>query len=260
MTCTSDCIDILNQITVLKDKLDAFINGAVDLHIPTDSGSIKTLSGIAQTLSQSQYMQKIIDKPSVVDMNIASPLYDTGVIVRVFNDPNALLNGLYQKNSLGSMIKIDYTALNDLWQQLPNPYNFKVITLNSLATASPVTLASFVIDKASIISMNTFDIKYDYSITSPSKTGFQGTAKISIYTADNTEGETILSSDCVKADLTASVFVGTLPSISITLTENATTFTGNIVFNPAKTGLVFHSGDLVIHWYNADNSILNFLV
>lgn len=260
MTCTSDCIDILNQITNLKDKLNLFINGSADLHIPTDAGSVKTLSGIAKTLSQSQYMQKIIDKPSVVDMNIVAPSLSVGVIVRVFNDPNSLLNGLYQKNDLGSMIKIDYTALNDLWQQLPNPYNFKVITLNALATTLPVVLASFAVPKASIIAMNTFDITYDYSIASPSKTGFQGTAKVSLYTSDNIEKASILSNDCTKADLTATVFAGDNPSISVSITENATEYVGNITFNPAKTGLVYHSGDLVLHWYNADNIILDFLV
>ena len=115
---------LINDFEKLNSKLDKFINGTKDELVQLDSGMVKTISGIAESMQRFKYVQQIIDYKLYGDMVAADLQIEDGMLIRVYGDVDPLKNGIYRKD--GSMVytKINYSEIYDLRDLLPNPWNY----------------------------------------------------------------------------------------------------------------------------------------
>jgi hypothetical protein len=105
---------LIDQLSALNAKLNAFINGAATDTVALDNGNtIKTLSGIVADLTRFHYVQKVVDQRLYSDMIAADSTLEVGLLVRVWGD-TALINGLYLKQAPGTYQKVSYATLYDL--------------------------------------------------------------------------------------------------------------------------------------------------
>lgn len=206
---------VLDDIKSLQQKLNLFINGSDTDVVPVNNGTIKTLSGIQKQLLTFQFVQKIIDLSTYQVALNGAPNFDEGMLIRIFNDPNTNLNGIYQVQG-GGLLKISYASFYDLAKDAIGiaPFNF----LNTKYTYSDITSGKNIIITKTISS----------SSASPYFESIKGQL---IFTSKEPTKRGILSFDW-KAD----IFMGS----DIELFKNITTYNssyvnGDILFNTTFT-------------------------
>lgn len=125
---------LIDQFTVLNQKIGLFINGPANQTVQTDAGPVKTLAGIAADAAALHYVQKIVDYRLWSQANSALGLYDTGTLFRVYGDTETL-SGIWEKKDNGGMaalVKVSYSDIYDLRDIIPAPWNY--LTFNFTKT------------------------------------------------------------------------------------------------------------------------------
>lgn len=102
----------LDSIQANAKLLDQFINNDADHPVITPKGkTILSLEGIEAKATEYGYITKVVSFDTYVQMlNSSYPNFTAG---RVWNDPNPLLNKLYQKDANGTWSHISYEDITD---------------------------------------------------------------------------------------------------------------------------------------------------
>lgn len=120
---------LVAELTRLNQKFSAFLNGGPDQTVQTESGFVKTISGIEKALERFNYVQRVIDVPTKNELDMSWGAYEDGMLFRVFRDLTSTNNGLWQKQfdpeqEVFSLVKVTYSDLYDLRDINPAPWNY----------------------------------------------------------------------------------------------------------------------------------------
>ncbi len=130
MTTTAELNEKLES---LVQVIDGFVNGDENTVITVTSGQFKSLAGIAKQASRSNYMQAVVDykyKAQAVADAIAGVVIVPGNIARVYGETNWATNGLYEVQDDKSLLRVDYTDINNLNNILQGSAGVRNVIMN----------------------------------------------------------------------------------------------------------------------------------
>lgn len=128
---------LVTEFAKLNASIRKFVNGTKEEIVQTDSGPIKTLSGLVDSVSKIRYTQKLVEYPTMTSALLAIDSIESTDVVKV----DAL--GLYQKDAEGQLQPISYSDIYDLKDVLPDPWNYNQVLLQEDKTNVPVKICSF---------------------------------------------------------------------------------------------------------------------
>lgn len=259
LTTDQKYAELINELKVLNDKFDKFMNGSETDTVPVEgSDNLKSLSGIVADLKRFKYVQKVIDHRLYQDM--LDDDIEVGLIVRIWGD-SSNVNGLYKKDSTNVFHKISYSDLYDLRDFLPNPWNYVSISKGPSDYNKPVDLLSFKVPN-SVFQTNpkrlsgnaSFSVdglgkrgsySFDFAIDTTTGSGGSNDRKYQVSTS-------LVTMLALDADFSTYV----KPNISVLITPGTldTTYTISVTDFKAVDGLTNIPASFVINFNGIDKS------
>lgn len=140
-------LQLIQKLTILSDKLEAFLNGGPGEVIQTPLGPLMSVRGVIEEIKKTRPVQYIKDYPTTVAAGQDLLVLSEDVIRTPL--------GYFQKNNSGGFDKVSYSDLYDLRDIAPNPFNFDS---NTFAVEQDVATVTF--EPTSLkIQSTSFDIK-----------------------------------------------------------------------------------------------------